>query len=229
MLFGLAAVLGALVLIGAVESALRPHFVRFYGLRYACLAVVALAAYLARINGLADINAIFHIDPGALPLTAWVAMIVSMLALLRGPFIVGFLVTGYLMLDRACDWSGSYTARDCLRWFASMLAFGLLLFFDLARLGDQERAQLLYRVAQASDFVATFRCQGVESKGLTALFIGPEQRRVLLAPVIEDTDFLLKDVPGLFKPVKIPAELPIVECVAPAVDLSQWRRDYLGR
>jgi hypothetical protein len=133
------------------------------------------------------------------------------------------------MVDRGRDWSGSYTTRDWLRWFASMLAFGLLLFFDLARLGNQERAQLLYRVAQASDFVAAFRCQGVESKGLTGLFIGPEQRRVLLAPVIEDPDFLLKDVPGLFKPVKIPEEFPIVECVAPAVDLSQWRRDYLGR
>lgn len=43
-LFGRAAVLGALVLIGAVESSLRPHFVRFYELRYVCLTVVALAA-----------------------------------------------------------------------------------------------------------------------------------------------------------------------------------------
>lgn len=227
-LIALAGILGSLILIESIEGVLRIHMVRFYGLRYACLAVFTLGAYVARVNGLNDINSVFHIDPGALPLTAWVATALHMLKLLQ-PFFIGGLASAiYLAFDRAKGWSGIYEDKDWIHWTVCSVALGLFVIIGLARTGTDARAQFLYRVSQDTDFVSKFACQGIEATGVVGLFIGPDQRRVLLAPEIHDSEFFDREVPRLFKPVKIPKEFPILDCVAPPVDMRQWRRENLN-
>lgn len=222
-LVALAAILGSLILIESIEGVLRIHGVRSYGVRYACVALFALAAYVARVNGLNDINSVFHIDPGALPLTAWVATVLFMFKLLQPLFIIGFLSAIYLAFDRAKGWSGVYADKDWIRWSACAFALGLSVLIGIARTGAEARAQFLYHVSQDTDFVSRFACQGIDSTGVVGLFIGPDQRRVLLAPEIHDSELFNMDAPRLFKPVKIPKTFLVLDCVAPSIDVKEWR------
>lgn len=66
--------MGFLVAVGIVEDVLvSRNYLEFEGFKYAWGLFAVLVTYLARITGLDDVNAIFHIDPGLLPMTVWAA------------------------------------------------------------------------------------------------------------------------------------------------------------
>lgn len=225
-LLGAAGVLSAMIMIGTIESGLREPFARFYSLRYLCVSLFAIAVYVARLQGFSDINAIFHIDAGALPLTVWAATILNMFRLLTPVIVLGLALSGFLWVYHARS-SDDESAPLQWMWLVCALGFAILWLIAAARLGDDQRKQFLYRLSQEADFVASFRCDGVDEQGVVGLFIGPEQRRVLLAPIIKDSGFSFRNMPRLFKPVTIPSEFPIVECAAPKTDMSRWRRNHV--
>ena len=70
----LAVAMGSGLLIAAVsiEEALTVrNYIRSDVAKYAIGLLVALAAYMCRRTTLDEVNAVFHIDPGPLPMTVW--------------------------------------------------------------------------------------------------------------------------------------------------------------
>ncbi len=220
---GLIVVVGVLMTVITIESLVRDHFEHLYGLRYAAILLLALAFHVARLDSLSDINSIFHIDPSALPLTIWVATIANILKLLYWPVILCLVATLLLWIRSVGD---SADIKTSVQWVASAVAFAIFLLTVILRLGDQERKEFLYRFAHQSDFVSKFNCEGVGSGEIVGLFIGPEQHRILLAPVIKESPINYEKSPELFRPVKIPERFPVVECISPRIEIVDWLADH---
>lgn len=100
----------------------------------------------------------------------------------------------------------------------AMVALTLLIsaIFIHARIHNKEsRLQIIYRIAHSSDFSSSFRCQGINEEIQSVVFIGPEQRRVLVAPKIEEPGIYLDKKADVLRNVNIPKEFPLMDCIAP--------------
>ena len=83
------------------------------------------------------------------------------------------------------------------------------------------RQQKIFRIALAADFVSEFSCSGINNKKFSVLFIGPEQRRVLVVPRIPEPSLLGNGSPEFLQSLNLPAEFPVLDCVPP-LTLNQW-------
>jgi hypothetical protein len=216
---------GLLVAVGIAEDILvATKYLEFQGFRYVCGLVLALATYKARMNGLDDVNGIFHVDPGALPMTVWAATAMNLIGflfyVLIGCWILSFVVILRKPAEKGQAWKKVKTDWPIVAvTFAAMLAW----MFILMQLDEVGRKQKLYLIAQASDFNSKFSCGGFDSTGLVALFIGPDQRRALLAPEFSSSIFK-SGKPMAFDKIKYPDVFPIIECVAPSIDWVEWKK-----
>ena len=218
-------VFGLLVAVGIAEDILAStKYLDFQGFRYACGLALALATYKARMNGLDEINGIFHVDPGALPMTVWAATAMNLFCFLFYILIVCCIFSFVMLLRKPAE-KGQAWKKIKAEWpllsvtFACMLAW----MFIWTQLGEGGRKQKLYLIAQASDFNGKFSCAGIDSTGLVAFFIGSDQRRALLAPEFASPLFT-SGKPMAFDKIKYPDVFPIIDCVSPAIDWVEWKR-----
>jgi hypothetical protein len=105
---------------------------------------------------------------------------------------------------------------------------GLAVLFIFRHLDDEGRAQKIYRTAHAADFVSKFDCAGWSGENVSVLFIGPEQRRILVAPNLPEPSLFSQKTSEFLQPLKIPAKFPVVECT-PTVNSEEWVKEFVVR
>lgn len=211
--------LGLASIAGYIEAFMKSAL-GFESFRWIFAAGIAFIVYLSRVDTVNDINAIFHIDASALPLTTIAGTAMRFASYMFWPMVavcavstlfIAFMMWGSILDDKADLEKISLG----IRVFAALLASGLAAMFIYAQLADAAISAKLYRIAHSSDFVSKFNCEHIESDKFDVLFIGSEQRRVLVAPKIQPEDMLFntrKQQPAILMPVKIPEYFTVMEC-----------------
>jgi len=211
--------LGLFSIAGFIEIKMKSAL-GFETFRWVFVSALALVAYMSRVDAVNDINGVFHIDAGALPLTTIAVTVLRFATYMFWPmaFVCGISLLLILALFRGFLLDGKDDIEKIglgARVFAAFVSSGLACILICGQLSDAGIKAKLYRIAHKADFVGSFNCQGIDADRFAALFIGPEQRRVLLAERIpDDKDFLnAKDQqPELMRPVSIPTFFPIMGC-----------------
>lgn len=209
-----------LVSIAGYIEAVAKSALGFESFRWIFAAGIAFIGYLSRIDATNDINAIFHIDASALPLTAIAGTAMRFASYMFWPMVAVFCISAIFVV--LMIWGTILEGKDDIekialgiRVFAALVASGLAAIFVHAQLADAAISAKLYRIAHSSDFVSKFNCEHIESEKYDVLFIGPEQRRVLVAPKIPPEDIFFnprRQQPTILLPVNIPVYFPVMEC-----------------
>ncbi len=228
-----AAFIGFFALTAGAEKVLGGVLADFKSSALWWTALLALLAYFARISALDDVNKVFHIDPSALPMTLAAGSVMTLFMWMEWIFIVVAIMSMFVL---AFMYKGTYfppetNSNDKLASGAlavsNVVCCGLAALFINYQLDDTGRQQKLYRIALAADFVSTFRCQGIEESKVSVLFLGPEQRKVVLAQKLSTPVLFGERGPEFLRPLKVPSEFPIVDCV-PTVSGAVWSNAESG-
>lgn len=223
--------IGFFVLAGACEKILGKGLAEFKVTSLWWAALFAVLGYFARISALNDVNQLFHIDPVAVPMTLVAASVMQFFVWMKWPFMVvalGSLIALLLM------WKGTYfdvevneTERMASGWLtvSNLVSCALAATFISYQLDEDGRKQKLYRTAHAADFVSQFTCVGIDKAHFSVLFIGPEQRRILIAPKLPEPVLFVNRSPEFLQALKVPKEFPVTECILPPVDLKSWMQE----
>ncbi len=200
----------------ALESAMA-----LSSFRWGLAAMLAVIGFLAKTQTMADLNAIFHIDPSALPMTLAAGTAIRFATYLLWPMLVITAISAAMLLFY---WIGKTLRKHddiaridiVARTLFAFIASGLAALIILLQFSDHGIKTKLYRLSHDADFNAAFDCRGFKADQLDALFIGPEQRRALFAPKLpHDTLFVnTKETPEFLRPVKIPQSFVIADCVS---------------
>jgi len=224
---GAALFIGLFVLAGTIEKACDKGFAEFKVSALWWAALLAVLSYFARLSAVVDVNSVFNIDPSALPLTVIAASVMRLFVWMKYPFIIisflSLVVLAFMLFGDYFDAkiSGHEKAASGFLTVSNFACCGLAALFISNHLDDESRKQKIYRIAHAADFVSKFDCAGWSTKDVSVLFIGPEQRRVLVAPHIPEPDFLSQRTSDFLQPLKVPASFPVVECVS-TVNSEGW-------
>ena len=192
-MIALAVGFGMLSVAGLIERYAKPAM-GYESMRWGMAAAIAMLTYLSRIEALDDLNNIFRIDGYALPLTAIAGTAMRLASKFSMIFAVVFWVS--VILIALMKWGSVFDDTDDdvakigkgLRVVAALLASGLAWAFIHTQLDDKGIKAKLYRIAHKTDFVGAFDCAGVDTSQNDALFIGPDQRRILVAPKINELE-----------------------------------------
>jgi hypothetical protein len=185
--------------------------VLFWGL------LVTSAFFIARMKAIVDINSIFHIDPSAFPMTLAAATAIHIASFLFWPSLIIVLLT--LVFLAYAYRSDEFSAKPMgEKWILSTHAIGMCCmcglgaFFIGTCFSDTRRPEILYRVAHLADFNSTFNCQNIDPTKESVVFLGPEQRRVIVAKNIEEPFLLAERNADILKSVDIPQQFSVLEC-----------------
>ncbi|MES3021072.1 MAG: hypothetical protein V4857_05750 [Pseudomonadota bacterium] len=201
------AALGLVVLATLTSRFLDRHFAEFKSAKILALAMIALATYVAHGKAVGEVNAIFQLDASALPhaTTAASAMVIAtwiyMAAVL--PTLIGSAV---LMLY----YYGKSEGGNALIAFAilmcAVLWAGLL---NVQAVPAHARKSNLYQIALEMDFNKRSHCSGVPMDSEGVVFIGPDQRRAIVAPRLVEIE---RSPRTIFTQVQVPENFDIVNC-----------------
>lgn len=225
-----AILIGLFTLAAAIEKMLPRGLQEFKSSALWWTVGLAILAYFARVAALDDVNKVFHIDPSGLPMTLAAANVMRFFIWMEWPFIVVACISFVVLILIA---KGTYfpdempeneRAAGVILVLSIMMNCILCALFIHFHLDEQGRQQKLYRTAHAADFVSKFHCQGIDPDKFSVLFIGPEQRKVLVAPKLPAPVLFGKMSAEFLQALKVPAEFPTLDCV-PTVDFEQWSKD----
>lgn len=203
------AAFGAVVLGTLVQRFLARHFADFKSARLLGVGLAALATFVAHGRAVGEVNAIFQIDASALPHATAAASAMTIGAWLFWTVLVPVTVASFAWLIRCC-----MKAR-----FGDATIAGAILIAGVTWCGlignqaapDRRRQSNLYQIALAMDFNKRSHCRGVSHDSEGVVFIGPDQRRAIVAP-------RRIEVPSgggfnsLVPQLQVPTNFPIVEC-----------------
>lgn len=185
----------------AYAEAVRSHSTRIFG-----AAALAILSFLAHGNAVGEVNRIFHADAASFPHATAAATVFVILSWALWPAI-GLLLHGLAMgfvAIRDDDVARAMTSFTALLGSFTLVTVIASQFYDV-----EHRANNVYQVARAFDFNERFDCNGVRQEGDGAAFIGPEQRRALIAPRLAARAI---GNGSLFKRAEIPARFEVVDC-----------------
>jgi hypothetical protein len=173
-------------------------------------AILAIGAFLARRQAIEEVNAVFGIDSSALPMTLSLATTIIFVHYLWWAFGIAFVV-GLVLTIHAFS---KKQVNIMLVYLALTISSGLTAAFCAMPLNKNVRPHTYYRFAHDSDFSGRFHCKGVDQSKYSVVFIGPDQRRVLIAQKINESSFLMpsEQVVSYFRFVSIPKTFTIQEC-----------------
>jgi hypothetical protein len=164
---GLSVALGLFSIAGLVESFMKPAL-GFESFRWVFVSALAFVGYLSRIDAVNDINAVFHIDASALPLTTVAGTVMRFATYMYWPMAAVFV--GSVLMIALMIWGPLLDDKDDLtkiglgvRVFAAAVSSGLAWLLIFAQLTDPGILAKIYRVAHKADFVSSFNCEGVDS------------------------------------------------------------------
>lgn len=205
----LGAALGAIVLATLVQRFLARHLSSFRSAKLFGVGLAALATFVAHGRAVGEVNAIFLIDASSLPHAMAAASAMTIGTWLFWAVLVPVTVASFAWLIRCCAQSlyGDATIAGAI-FFAGVTWSGLI---GNQAAPDQRRESNLYQIALAMDFNKRSHCAGVPLDSEGVVFIGPDQRRAIVAP-------RKVEIPSrggfssLFPQIQIPRNFPIVEC-----------------
>ena len=198
--------LGMYVLSTQIEQAFSKRFAHFESTKFLGLGALALASFMAHAQAADEINAIFHFDASAFPHALAAGTAFVLLSWLLVPIVL--LCLASLLYAAAPFWRKSFRAAvagTCVL-FASLMFLGLVGFqmFDPA-----QRANNIYQVARAMDFNSSFECSGAMPGSDGVAFVGPDQRRGIVAPKLT---VVHERADSMFKAVAIPKNFAVTDC-----------------
>ena len=216
-LIGILATLGLLTFVSALQVIVPKRLYQGGAARVFATATFAGFVLLCRIEAMDAVNGIFHIDPAGLPITVLIGTGLTFAAKVSGPMFLFFTLLSLCLLAVAMSkisWVRGIAPRSrihrptiYLQAIVAVLMAWLVLNAD-ERLEDKKAInQILYRVAHETDFVGSFVCPPASSAASKGLFLGPDQRRMLVAPKIRS-----HEGDTLFSPVDLPKGFEVLEC-----------------
>jgi hypothetical protein len=205
----LGAVLGVLVLNTLAHSWLERHFAAFRSAKLLGLGLLALATFIAHGQAVGEVNAIFLVDASALPHTTTAAS-----AMVIGAWLLWAVLLPVLAVSSI--FAIFYYVKSRLGDFMIAFAICLACITWVALVAQQAGPELrrksnLYQIALEMDFNKRSSCVGLPKGAEGVLFIGPDQRRAIVAPqkvMIETRGEFGKLVPQL----QIPSNFQVVDC-----------------
>jgi hypothetical protein len=201
------AALGLVVLATLTSRFLDRHFAEFKSAKILALATFALATYVAHGRAVGEVNAIFQIDASALP-HATTAASAFVIATWIYPAVVLPILCGSAVLML---YYGRAAGGNALIAFAilisSVLWAGLLNFQAMPA---PARKSNLYQIALEMDFNKRSHCSGLPVGSEGVVFIGPDQRRAIVAPRLVE---IKRSSKTIFKQVQVPEKFDIVDCL----------------
>jgi hypothetical protein len=218
-IMGLSVGAGVLAAMGFLEDLFADSVAEFHSFRWAAAGALGLVTYLGRVAALDEVNSIFHVDASALPLTLIAGTAMKVATWLFWPFAAASGLAAVIVALMMINGQTDRDADDFVRTRQLMVAIsaaascGLAALFIGLQLEVEPRLQKLYRIAHATDFSATFRCQGVDEAEFDVLFIGPEQRRVLVAPKLPRYLIRTNGQPEFLTPLRRPQDFVIRDCL----------------
>ncbi|WP_426105443.1 hypothetical protein [Massilia sp. TSP1-1-2] len=203
------AVLGALVLGAVAHRFLDRHFSRFKSAKLFGFGLFALATFVAHGQAVGEVNNIFHIDASSLPHATTAASAMAIGAWLFWAVLIPATVASGAWLIRcasALRW-GDATITAAI--FFAGVTWSAVVGHQAAP--DVRRQSNIYRIALAMDFNKRSNCEGVPAASEGVVFIGPDQKRAIVAP--PRVDILSRGgFSSLVPQVQVPTEFQIVEC-----------------
>ncbi|MGY0790861.1 hypothetical protein ACW7BJ_15965 [Azospirillum argentinense] len=196
------------IVMGEVEKTIGSAFSEFSSTKIFWTIVIAVGGYFARKGGLEDVNAVFHIDPSALPMTLIAASAMYFISSLNPVFIVILIVSS---IRTIICFKNEQTASMAIA-ITSVFASGVSLVASNAHLSDSMRREKVYKIAHSTDFNGTFNCEGIDDSIYSVLFIGPEQRKILIAPKLIPQNPFERPQAEIFRRVEVPHRFSIKEC-----------------
>ena len=202
----LATLLGAYVVAVMVEKVVARQFIDFRATQYFWVGAVALLGFVAHGFAGDEVNAIFGQDASSFPYatTATTAMFLLWWAC-QVALVVAFASLGYFAVQMYRNRrEAAFTAFTLSINLVSLFLFGLLQIYP-----EPIRRSNIYQIALAMDFNEKFECEGAQSGMHHVAFIGPEQRRALIAPKPE---IIYRSEKKFFKVVTVPASFSRASC-----------------
>ncbi len=181
--------------------AVRAHSTRVFG-----AAALAIVSFLAHGNAVGEVNAIFHVDAASFPHATTAA---TVFVILSWTFWPAILLLGHSLVMGFVAIRNDDVALGMTRFTALLGSFTLVTVVGLQFHDVAQRANNVYQVARAFDFNERFECDGPRQEGDGAAFVGPEQRRAVIAPRLA-ARAISRD--SLFKRAEIPERFEIVAC-----------------
>jgi hypothetical protein len=202
-------IFGAIVLATLVHAWLERHFASFRSAKTLAVGLLALASFVAHGQAVGEVNAIFEIDASALPHTTAAAA-----AMVIGNWALWIVLLPVCIVSAVClcVFYGRSRYGESTISFAILMAsltWGALVFQQAGP--ELRRKSNLYQIALAMDFNKRSHCDGLPEGTEGVVFIGPDQKRAIVAPrkVVVPT---LGDFGVLVPQIKIPESFKIVEC-----------------
>ena len=219
-MMGSAMALGLLVVVGYVELIVG-RALGFKSATWAIGAGLAIVGYVCHVEAAQAVNGIFHVDVSALPLTVAAGTALLMFAFFKWAMLCACAVSATILIVLSFDILHRDTPTEAVSNFCAAIAATLFSGFAFVvaynQLSDDMLRSKLYRVAHDTDFSAFYDCVGHDPKRFDALFIGPDQRRALFAPKLDDEE-LQERINGraaIMLPVEIPEAFEVADCTAP--------------
>ncbi|RYF30083.1 MAG: hypothetical protein EOO38_32690 [Cytophagaceae bacterium] len=202
-------IVGMLVLVTLAHGWIKRHLVKFRSAKLLGLGVLALATFVAHGQAVGEVNSIFQIDASALPhvTTAASAMII-------GTWLFWTVFLPVFVFSLICS-IGLYVKSyygELVIAFAIVLASGTW----CALIGQQavpeiRRKSNLYQIALQMDFNKRSHCADMPDGAEGVVFIGPDQRRAIVAP----RKIIIKTrgkFGALVPQIDVPSDFKMVNC-----------------
>lgn len=224
--------IGLFILATSIEKLVTKKFSDFKSSAIWWAAAIAILAFYSRICAMEDINNLFHIDPTALPMSLLATQFMRFFKLIEWPFIILSFSSALILILIVCGGYFSQEDSDEEKISSSILVFSnfincaLCALFIHYHLDDVGRKHKIYLIAHTADFSSKFHCQGIDENKFSVLFIGPEQKKVLVAPKIPKASFFNSKGAGFLQALAIPTEFPILDCTS-SMDFNRWKNDLL--
>lgn len=198
--------LGLYVFVSIVERVFVKYFIDFKSTQLFWVGAVAFATYVAHGQAGDEVNAIFHLDASAFPYatTAATAMMMATWALWPAGVVAGL---SFMYCTYKTFRSDYKDVLISLVLTLNLTSFALFVGYQISK--DDVRKSNIYQIALAMDFNGRFRCENSKVGSDSVAFIGPDQKRALVAPLAEITH---QDRRTIFKIVAVPESFEIVDC-----------------
>lgn len=187
------------------------------------VASLAVSALIVFSTGKASslINAVFPVDASALPFTR--AIVAGLLAFEYSyPLLIVVALFAALHALNAVEWirlkwsgKGKYEAPPLQSM--AFLGLSLVILFSFSRwvnndFSDEVWPAKVYRLAHMLDFDSKYECANLP-KGLSVVFLGPEQARVLVDVNNAQTDEMESFIDGpISSQVEVPQQFYVLPC-----------------
>ncbi|ATQ75794.1 hypothetical protein CR152_15615 [Massilia violaceinigra] len=200
------ALLGMVVLTTVASRFIDRHYSEFKPAKFIGLGLLGLATYFAHGQGAIEINAIFEVDASSLPKATAAASALVLAQWANSALIPLLFASGALVLYNMAKSRPGDAAISFAICMSSCLWAGLIHYQAEP---DPTRKSNLYQIAVALDFNKRSTCAGVPKDAEGVVFVGPEQRRAIVAPRLTE---LHSSSNSIFKEVEVPEKFDKVEC-----------------